>query len=39
MTREEAIKIATEYWLQDEVIYCMDVLGMPPQEALDEWVK
>lgn len=37
MTREEAIAKATAYQLQAEVIYCMDVLGYTPEEALDEW--
>lgn len=32
-----AIKIATAYKLQNEVIFCMDVLGMSPDEALLEW--
>lgn len=35
--REYAIKEATEYGLQNEVIYCMDVLGMSPDVALMEW--
>ena len=37
MTREEAIAKAAAYQLQGEVIYCMDELGMSPEEALDEW--
>lgn len=32
-----AIKIASAYKLQNEVIFCMDVLGMSPDEALLEW--
>lgn len=37
MTREEAIKLAKKYCLEDEVIYCIDELGMSPEEALYEW--
>lgn len=37
MTKEEAITIATAYHLQDEIEYCIDILGMTPEEALDEW--
>lgn len=37
MSREEAISLATKYGLQDEIIYCIDVLGYSPEEALDEW--
>lgn len=36
MTREQAIAKASAYMLQAEVIYCMDVLGYSPEEALDE---
>ena len=37
MTREEAIAKAKKYSLQAEVIYCMDVLGYSPEEAVSEW--
>lgn len=37
MTREEAIALASKYCLEGEVIYCMDELGMSPDEALEEW--
>lgn len=37
MSREEAISLAAKYGLQDEIIYCIDVLGLSPEEALDEW--
>lgn len=37
MTREEAIALAEKYCLQGEVIYCMDVLGYSPEEAVSEW--
>ncbi len=37
MTREEAIALASKYGLEAEVIYCMDVLNMTPEEACDEW--
>lgn len=37
MTREEAIALASKYGLESEVIYCIDVLGLTPEEALDEW--
>ena len=37
MTREEAIAKAKKYYLQAEVIYCMDNLGYSPEEACDEW--
>ena len=37
MSKEEAIVIATEYSLQGEIEYCIDVLGMSPEEALYEW--
>ena len=37
MSREEAIAIAEKYYLQAEVIYCMDELNMSPEEALQEW--
>lgn len=37
MSREEAITLASKYGLQDEIIYCIDVLGLTPEEALDEW--
>lgn len=36
-SREFAIKMATKYGLQNEVIYCMDELGMTPNEAMMEW--
>lgn len=35
--RIRAISIASVYGLQNEVIYCMDKLGMSPDEALLEW--
>ena len=37
MSKEEAIVIAREYSLQEEIEYCIDVLGMTPEEALYEW--
>lgn len=37
ISREEAIKIAHEYYLEAEVIYCIDILGYTPEEALREW--
>ena len=37
MTREEAIKIAQEYYLEAEIIYCIDILEYTPEEALREW--
>ncbi len=37
MTREEAIAKAEKYYLQEEVAYCIDILGCTPEEALDEW--
>ncbi len=37
MTRNEAIKLASEYGLENEVIYAIDVLGMDPDDALLEW--
>ena len=37
VSREYAIKEATQFGLQNEVIYCMDLLGMSPDEALLEW--
>lgn len=35
--REYAIKAALPYGLQDEIIYCIDILGMTPDEAMQEW--
>lgn len=37
MSREEAIALAAKYCLQEEVSYCIDTLGYPPDEALEEW--
>lgn len=37
MTREEAIALASKYGLEEEIEYCIDVLGLTPEEALDEW--
>jgi len=37
MTREQAILVAQKYGLQAEVIYCIDVLNMSPEDALYEW--
>lgn len=37
MTREQAIAAALEYGLQAEIIYCIDVLNMSPEDALYEW--
>lgn len=36
MTKEEALKIASEWGLQGEVEYCINH-GMSPEEALYEW--
>lgn len=35
--KNDAIKIASEYGLEGEVKYSMNVLGMSPVEALIEW--
>ena len=37
MTRNEAIIHAAKYGLSYEVKYCIDALGMSPEEALYEW--
>ena len=37
MEREEAITIAHEYGLEEEVIYEMDMNGCTPEEALYKW--
>ena len=37
MAREEAIAIAEKYCFEEEVRYCIDVLGCSPEEALYEW--
>lgn len=37
MSKEEAIVIAAEYSLKGEIEYCINVLGMSPEEALYEW--
>lgn len=36
LTKEEAIKIAEKYNLEEEVIFAMQQ-GMTPEEALSEW--
>ena len=36
-TREQAISMAKDYHLEEEVIECMDTYGMSPDEALEEW--
>lgn len=36
-TREYAIKCASKYNLEAEITYCIDVLGMSPDEAMMEW--
>lgn len=35
--KNEAVKIASEYDLEGEAKYSMNVLGMNPVEALIEW--
>ena len=37
INRKRALKIATVYGLETEVLICMDLLGMTPTEALAEW--
>lgn len=37
MSRKEAISLASEWGLEYEVEYCIDVLGMSPEDALYEW--
>lgn len=36
-TREQAISMAKDYHLEEDVIECMDTYGMSPDEALEEW--
>ncbi len=37
MSRSAAIALAAKYGLEDEVTYCIDVLGMFPEDAIYEW--
>ena len=37
INRKRALKIATVYGLETEVLICMDLVGMTPTEALAEW--
>ncbi len=37
MPRNEALILAAKYGLENEVQYCIDILGMFPEDALAEW--
>ena len=37
ISRKRALKIAAAYGLEFEVRTCIDLIGMTPTEALDEW--
>lgn len=37
MKKKEALKIARQYGLDNEVKYCIKYCGMTPEEALREW--
>ena len=36
-SREEALELAKQYNMEDDVRYCIDTLGYSPNEALMEW--
>ncbi len=37
MSQAHALAFAAKYGLEEEVNYCIDVLGYTPEEALYEW--
>lgn len=37
MKKKEALEIAKVYNLQNEVSWCIEAYGYPPEEALAEW--
>lgn len=37
MTREEVIKKAEEFNLENEIKYCIDQCRLTPEEAVEEW--